>query len=549
MTNQEANPYKTIACPICNENAVGSCRCGGGALPHTLEHLKKGHGYKCPNGHNYSSEGLSYDSNILINEGLQDEYYLKQTTPKEVDPLLRKHYLGAEPWPGSGWKDLIWGVYKKENDSEKLINTQDLLVGCIIYGSPEIHAVEYIGRWVRSLLSSSETEEQMYQTIKSAIAKDAEEMVKSKQKGYQYEPKAKKMVSDIFNAIKIKPEEMLELKRLFFLDKYDKKNIESFTISNGNKEILRKHPDVKIIVSFSDSGVGHAGTVYQATNAVYAGKNKSGLHRYLYLAPQLQQLIKKYRKEYEELASSKNYPKAGQSKQYIQRGTDFSPDKALPQKSTDFSREKDVDAVSRDDRKVINTLTNKLKTMWDPKEIEATKNIIAKLQGPEQMKMNLQKNKLKEDGYKTIAKSQHINEYGDTGTGMGQYSAGMSANSVGTFSSPDVSQNGGAFASNHPSMYYPVGANKVDMYNNYRVTGASDEDIKKLKKTVTPDEVIQGLSAILKSQFFKNKSKAKEILVQNLKRDPQYYSSLRYLGIEGPDKQLSETISYKDFYL
>ena len=149
----------------------------------------------------------------------------------------------------------------------------------------------------------------------------------------------------------------------------------------------------------------------------------------------------------------------------------------------------------------------------------------------------------------THSKPGEINEYGDTGTGMGQYSAGMSSNSVGTFSSPNVSQNPEAFASNHPSMYYPVGANKVDMYNNYRVTAPSDADIKILKKTVTPDEVIQGLSAILKSQFFKNKSKAKEILVQNLKRDPQYYSSLRYLGIEGPDKQLSETISYKDFYL
>jgi len=125
---------------------------------------------------------------------------------------------------------------------------------------------------------------------------------------------------------------------------------------------------------------------------------------------------------------------------------------------------------------------------------------------------------------------------------MGQYSAGMSSNSVGTFASPNVSQNPGSFASNHPSMYYPVGANKVDMYNNYRVTGPSDDDIKKLKKTVTPDEILCGMNAILKSMFCKNKSKAREILVQNLKRDPQYYSSLRYLGIDGTDEQLAESI-------
>jgi len=148
----------------------------------------------------------------------------------------------------------------------------------------------------------------------------------------------------------------------------------------------------------------------------------------------------------------------------------------------------------------------------------------------------------------THSRQGEINEYGD-GAGMGQYSAGMSSNSVGTFESPNVSQNPGSFASNHPSMYYPVGANKVDMYNNYRVTGPSDDDIKKLKKTVTPDDIIMGMSVELHKMFFKNKSKAREVVVQNLKKNPRYYRDLDFLGINGVDKQLAEGISFIEFYL
>lgn len=52
-----ANPYGDTGCPICGEHAVSSCRCGG---PHDEAALKKGHGLKCPNGHNWS-KGLAYD--------------------------------------------------------------------------------------------------------------------------------------------------------------------------------------------------------------------------------------------------------------------------------------------------------------------------------------------------------------------------------------------------------------------------------------------------------------------------------------------------------
>jgi len=57
---QEAkeNPRGTPPCPICGKFASGSCRCSG---PHSIEDLKKGHGLQCPNGHNFTSEGLAYN--------------------------------------------------------------------------------------------------------------------------------------------------------------------------------------------------------------------------------------------------------------------------------------------------------------------------------------------------------------------------------------------------------------------------------------------------------------------------------------------------------
>lgn len=38
-------------CPICGEFQSSQCRCSG---PHNLEALKKGHGFKCKNGHRWS---------------------------------------------------------------------------------------------------------------------------------------------------------------------------------------------------------------------------------------------------------------------------------------------------------------------------------------------------------------------------------------------------------------------------------------------------------------------------------------------------------------
>ena len=47
-------------CPICGEKYKSQCRCGGPVLPHHPEHLRKGHGRKCGNGHSWSGN-LVYD--------------------------------------------------------------------------------------------------------------------------------------------------------------------------------------------------------------------------------------------------------------------------------------------------------------------------------------------------------------------------------------------------------------------------------------------------------------------------------------------------------
>ena len=62
---------------------------------------------------------------------------------------------------------------------------------------------------------------------------------------------------------------VLELNRLVVNDNHDK-NATSFFVS----KCLRLLPKPKIIVSYSDTGQGHQGYIYQATNFIYTGKTK-----------------------------------------------------------------------------------------------------------------------------------------------------------------------------------------------------------------------------------------------------------------------------------
>ena len=78
------------------------------------------------------------------------------------------------------------------------------------------------------------------------------------------------------------PNEIVELKRLFIED-VGIKNIESYVIAKTLKMIKESVPEIKAVITFADSEVGHKGTIYQATNAVYLGKSVGGKHKYLYI--------------------------------------------------------------------------------------------------------------------------------------------------------------------------------------------------------------------------------------------------------------------------
>lgn len=134
-----------------------------------------------------------------------------------------------------------------------------------------------------------------------------------------------------------------ELHRLFVVDNTPK-NTESWFISKCLKLLKKNKPEIWAVLSFADSTMGHNGTIYQATNAIYCGltskatfyldsngslrhPRQNGVnisvddaitrgwcpvkrlakHRYLYLLPN----SKKHKKELETLCkfTTKNRPK------------------------------------------------------------------------------------------------------------------------------------------------------------------------------------------------------------------------------------------------
>jgi len=123
--------------------------------------------------------------------------------------------------------------------------------------------------------------------------------------------------------------------------------------------------------------------------------------------------------------------------------------------------------------------------------------------------------------------NQSVNEtdLGDRmATGISYGTSGIVNPGVSTYTSPDVSQ--------HPINFYPAGQNKIDSYTSTRVTGPDQKDIDFIKDKVTPDEILCGLNYELKRMFYKNKSYAKQMVIDNLKKDPTYYSKLNMLNID-----------------
>lgn len=98
----------------------------------------------------------------------------------------------------------------------------------------------------------------------------------------------------------------------------------------------------------------------------------------------------------------------------------------------------------------------------------------------------------------------------------------------GTPASPDVSQNPGAFDSNH--------RNTAD---NHPQHGSMKKDLDQLyanpSTAPTPDDVISGIKFEMGQQIKKDKAEAKRIVLTNLKKDPRFYRDLKQLNITDKD--------------
>jgi len=69
------------------------------------------------------------------------------------------------------------------------------------------------------------------------------------------------------------PDDCLTLTRLWLSDELPK-NSESRVIGLSLRA-LRRHTDVKFVVTYADPAVGHVGSIYQATNWLYTGTSQA----------------------------------------------------------------------------------------------------------------------------------------------------------------------------------------------------------------------------------------------------------------------------------
>ena len=117
------------------------------------------------------------------------------------------------------------GIFYAEESKSDFFSSGENLVGCLIYGAP-------VGRLA----------------IKS-VSNDLEN------------------------------NQVLELTRLFVYDEYPK-NIESCCIGKSFAWLKENDPEVEVLISYADPSQNHPGYIYQATNWIYQGNDRSVMERY-----------------------------------------------------------------------------------------------------------------------------------------------------------------------------------------------------------------------------------------------------------------------------
>lgn len=149
-----------------------------------------------------------------------------------------------------------------------------------------------------------------------------------------------------------------------------------------------------------------------------------------------------------------------------------------------------------------------------------------------------------------------LQETGDTGDRMmqglpyGQGGAVSGASNIDTFNSPDVSQNPNQFGTlTDTSKITATDKQSMQVIAPFGpYTGQNPEDyaksVQQVKYKVTPDEILTGIDYEMKKMVLKDKQVAKQNVVTNLKKDPQYYSKLHMLDIEDGEEK-KEPVDYR----
>lgn len=113
------------------------------------------------------------------------------------------------------------------------------------------------------------------------------------------------------------------------------------------------------------------------------------------------------------------------------------------------------------------------------------------------------------------------------------------------FSSPDICQDPAKFGTmSGKSNVVSQGKNK-NLVTPFKKSSENDpaqfdKNVDRIKYKVTPDEVICGLNYELQHMVLKDSQIAKQIVIKNLKVDPQYYSKLHMLGVYPGDEDVPE---------
>lgn len=116
-------------------------------------------------------------------------------------------------------------------------------------------------------------------------------------------------------------------------------------------------------------------------------------------------------------------------------------------------------------------------------------------------------------------------------TGAINYAAGW-----GTPASPNISQNPASFV--RSKSLGPNSNTAKDIPSDDSQYDGKVDQIYSKKVTPSPDEVMTGLKYELQNMIKKDKGRAKEIVLDNLKKDPHYYGKLGMLNID--DKEMMD---------